>query len=59
MKERNEIEVTDNCDNRIQVFSSDGIFLRLFGRNGDKQVELSLWDSFGYKEREYFSGGRF
>ena len=46
MKERNEIEVTDNCDNRIQVFSSDGIFLRLFGRNGDKQVELSLWDSF-------------
>ena len=31
MKERNEIGVTDNCDNRIQVFSSDGIFLRLFG----------------------------
>ena len=46
MKERNEIEVTDNGDNRIQVFSSDGIFLRLFGRNGDKQVELSSWDSF-------------
>ena len=40
VNERNEIVVTDIDNHRIQVFSSDGTFLRSFGRKGDKQDEF-------------------
>jgi len=42
VNERNEIAVTDHGNNRIQVFSSDGTFLRSFGRKGDKQGEFGF-----------------
>ena len=42
VNERNEIVVTDNGNHRIQVFSSDGTFLRSFGRKGDKQGEFNF-----------------
>ena len=38
MNERDEIAVTDTVNHRIQVFSSDGTYLRSFGTaRGDKQ----------------------
>ena len=40
VNERDEIAVTDNGNNRIQVFNSDGTYLRSFGREGDKQGEF-------------------
>jgi len=40
VNERNEIAVTDMGNNRIQVFNSDGTYLRSFGRTHDKQGEL-------------------
>ena len=41
VNERNEIGVTDCGNHRIQVFrSSDGTYLRSFGRKGDKNGEL-------------------
>ena len=42
VNERNEIAVTDTGNNRIQVFSSDGTYLRSFGRKGDKQGEFNF-----------------
>ena len=44
VNERNEIAVTDNANNRIQVFSSHGNYLRSFGTKGNKQGELD-WPS--------------
>ena len=44
VNERNELAVTDNGNNRIQVFSSDGTLLRSFGRKGNKQGEFN-WPS--------------
>ena len=41
VNERNEIAVTDRENHRIQVFSSDGTYLRSFGRKGDKHGELN------------------
>ena len=41
VNERNEIAVTEVGNHRIQVFSSDGTYLRSFGRKGDKQGELN------------------
>ena len=35
------IYVADSCNHRIQVFSSDGIFLRTYGRAGSGRGELS------------------
>ena len=40
MNERNEIAVTDNGNRKIQIFRSDGTYLRSFGRMGDKQGEF-------------------
>ena len=40
VNERNEIAVTEIGNHRIQVFSSDGTYLRSLGRKGDKQGEL-------------------
>jgi len=42
VNEHNEIAVTDAGNNRIQVFSSDGTYLRSFGRKrGHKQGEFN------------------
>ncbi|PFX12289.1 E3 ubiquitin-protein ligase TRIM71 [Stylophora pistillata] len=41
VNKRDEILVTDN-NGRVQVFSSDGIYLRSFGRRGDKQGEFNF-----------------
>ena len=48
VNERNEIAVTDCFNNRIQVFSSSGTYLRSFSRKGDKtgRIRLSSWESF-------------
>ena len=42
VNERDEIAVTKVDDNRVHVFSSDGTFLRSFGRKGDKQGEFNF-----------------
>ena len=41
VNERDEIAVTDTSNDRIQVFSSDGTYLRSFRRKGTKQGELN------------------
>ena len=40
VNERNEIAVTDRDNNRVQIFSSDGTYLRSFGSNGDQEGEF-------------------
>jgi len=42
VNERNEIAVTDAGNNRIQVFGSDGSYIRSFGGEGDKQGEFNF-----------------
>ena len=39
--EQNEIVVTDRRNNRVQVFSSDGTYLRSFGGKGDQQGQFN------------------
>ena len=39
---RDEIAVTDAYNHRVQVFNSDGTYLRSFGRKGEKPGELSF-----------------
>ena len=39
--ERNEIAVTDRDNNRVQIFSSDGTYLRSFGSEGDQEGEFN------------------
>ena len=41
MNKRDEIVVTDFGNRRIQVFSSDGTYLRSFGTKGDTQGEFN------------------
>jgi len=41
VNEGNEIAVTETVNHRVRVFSSDGTYLRSFGRKGDKQGELN------------------
>ena len=41
VNERDEIVVTEQGNNRVQVFSSDGTYLRSFGRKGNKQGEFN------------------
>ena len=41
VNERDEIVITDSCNNRVQVFSSDGTYLRSFGSKGDKEGEFN------------------
>ena len=48
VNERNEIVVTEVGNNRFQVFSSDGTFLRSFGGKGDKQGELNSPAGIGF-----------
>ena len=40
VNERDEIAVTEAGNNRIQVFSRDGTYLRSFGRKGNNQGEI-------------------
>ena len=40
VNERNEIAVTDRYNNRVQIFSSDGTYLRSFGSMGDQEGEF-------------------
>jgi len=40
VNERDEIAVTDSGNNRIQVYSRDGTYLRSFGTEGNKQGEF-------------------
>ena len=40
VNERNEITVTDRNNNRVQIFSSDGTYLRSFGSKGDQEGEF-------------------
>ena len=40
VNERNEIAVTDRDNKRVQIFSSDGTYLRSFGRIGDQEGEF-------------------
>ena len=42
VNERNEIAVTDKGNNRVQLFSSDGTYMRSFGTKGDKQGEFNF-----------------
>ena len=42
VNEHDEIAVTDSGNNRIQVFSSDGTYLRSFGKSGDKQGKFNF-----------------
>ena len=41
VNERDEIAVTESANSRVQVFSSDGTYLRSFGRKGNKQGEFN------------------
>ena len=41
VNERNEIAVTDGDNNRVQIFSSDGTYLRSFGSMGDQEGEFN------------------
>ena len=38
---RDEIAVTDYCNHRVQIFNSDGNYLRSFGRKSNKPGELN------------------
>ena len=49
VNERDEIAVTGADNNRIQVFSSDGTYLRSFGKKGDKRGELPAGIAFDPK----------
>ena len=40
VNERNEIAVTDRDNKRVQIFRSDGTYLRSFGRMGDQEGEF-------------------
>ncbi|PFX25575.1 E3 ubiquitin-protein ligase TRIM71 [Stylophora pistillata] len=40
VNERDEIAVTDSGNHRVQVFSSDGTYLRSFGGKGDRQGQF-------------------
>ena len=40
VNERNEIAVTDRYNNRVQIFSSDGTYLRSFGSKGHQEGEF-------------------
>ena len=42
VNDRDEIAVTDVGNNRVQLFSSDGTYLRSFGTKGDKQGEFNF-----------------
>ena len=48
VNERNEIAVTDSDNNRVQIFSSDGTYLRSFGSEGDQEGEFDYPTGIAY-----------
>jgi len=52
VNERDEIAVTDKGNNRIQVFNSDGTYLRSFGRKGDKNGEFDFPTGIGFDKND-------
>ena len=38
---RDEVAVTDSLNHRVQIFNSDGKYLRCFGRGGDKAAQFN------------------
>jgi len=52
VNERDEIAVTDNGNNRIQVFNSDWTYLRSFGRRGDKNGEFNFPAGIGFDKND-------
>ena len=48
VNERNEIAVTDSYNNRVQIFSSDGTYLRSFGSKGDGEGEFNEPSGIAY-----------
>ena len=52
VNERNEIAVTDNGNSRVQLFNSDGTYLRSFGRKGDKNGEFNFPCGIGFDKND-------
>ena len=48
VNENNEIAVTDHCADRVQIFSSDGTYLRSFGSEGSLEGELNKPTGIAY-----------
>ena len=48
VNERDEIAVTDSGNNRIQIFSSDGTYLRSFGSLGNEDGEFDFPTGIAY-----------
>ena len=46
--ERNEIAITDRDNNRVQIFSSDGTYLRSFCSEGDEEGEFTRPTGIAY-----------
>ena len=51
VNERNEIAVTDNGNNRVQLFGSDGTYLRSFGTKGDKKGEFNFASGIAFDKK--------
>ena len=52
VNERNEIAVTDRDNKRVQIFSSDGTYLRSFGSKGDQEGEFDDPTGIAYLNNE-------
>ena len=48
VNERNEIAVTEKLNGRVQIFSSDGTYLRSFGSKGDQEGEFDYPTGIAY-----------
>ena len=52
---RDEIAVTDHNNHRVQIFNSEGNYLRSFGRHGNKEGEFQSPIGITYHNKEIFS----
>ena len=52
VNERNEIAVTDKGNNRVQLFNSDGTYLRSFGKKGGKNGEFNFPCGIGFDRND-------
>ena len=52
VNERDEIAVSDSGNHRVQVFSSNGTYLRSFGAVGDKQGEFHMPSGIAFDANE-------
>lgn len=60
VNDRDEIAVTDCWNHRVQIFSSDGKYLRSFGQEGNKPGELKYPKGItfqGNRQLSDYSGG--